>query len=116
MFRVAGADTVAVSTTLTLHYVLSIPKVQDRLSMEIRSKFDKSEDITGQSTAMLPYLGAVIQEGASSFDLFNSRAANPPVVTASPPRVTPPEGMIIEGKFIRGGVITPIPSSSYNRR
>ena len=77
MFSVAGADTVAVSMTLTLHYVLSIPKVRDRLSVEIRSKFDKSEDITGQSTAMLPYLGAVVQEGASSFDLPYSSAANP---------------------------------------
>lgn len=63
VYRVAGADTTAVSLTFALYYIIAIPPVWKRLSDEIRSKFEKGEDITGQSTAQLIYLNAVIHEG-----------------------------------------------------
>jgi cytochrome P450 len=66
--RVAGADTTAVSMTFGLYYIVAIPKVWDRLSREIRSRFDKIEDINGQSTGQLQFLDAVIHES----DLFAS--------------------------------------------
>jgi len=37
--------------------------VWGKLSSEIRSKFKDKDEITGPSTAMLPYLTAVINEG-----------------------------------------------------
>lgn len=64
-YSVAGADTTAVSMTFGMYYVISNRNVWDRLSLEIRSKFDKIEDISGQTTATLPYLDAVIHESKS---------------------------------------------------
>ena len=60
--RIAGAGTTAASMTFGLYYIVAIPRVWERLSQEIRHKFDKIEDITGQKTAQLPYLNAVIHE------------------------------------------------------
>ena len=45
--RIAGADTTAVSMTFGLYYIVAIPKVWNRLSKEIRTRFDKIEDING---------------------------------------------------------------------
>ncbi len=69
--RVAAADTTAVSMTFGLYYIIGIPRVWDRLSKEIRSRFDKIEDITGQSTGQLQFLDAVIHE--SIFSIQNSK-------------------------------------------
>jgi cytochrome P450 len=61
--RVAAADTSAVSLTFALYYIVSVPKVYDRLTSEIRSKYSTINEINGQSTAQLIYLDAVIMEG-----------------------------------------------------
>jgi len=60
---VAGADTTAVTLTFALYFVIADRKVWGKLSSEIRSKFKDKDEITGPSTAMLPYLTAVINEG-----------------------------------------------------
>jgi cytochrome P450 len=62
-FRVAAADTSAVSLTFALYYIVSIPRVYARLTSEIRSKYSSVTEINGQSTAQLTYLDAVITEG-----------------------------------------------------
>ena len=41
---------------------MAIPKIWTRLRNEIRTKFNSDEEITGQSTATLPFLDAVIHE------------------------------------------------------
>lgn len=61
--RIAGANGNAVSLTFTLYYILSVPRVWERLSREIQTRFQTIEEITGQSTAQLQYLDAVINEG-----------------------------------------------------
>lgn len=60
---IAAADTTAVSLTFVLYYAISIPRVWKRVSEEVRSSFQKSEDINGHSTTKLPFLDAVIHEG-----------------------------------------------------
>ena len=60
--RIAGADPIAISLTYALYYTISIPKVWNRLSKEIRNNFDNIEDINGQTTVTLQYLDAVINE------------------------------------------------------
>jgi cytochrome P450 len=61
--RLGGADTTAIALTFGLYYIVSIPKVWSRLSQEVRSSFERSEDITVSSTQQLQFLNAVIQEG-----------------------------------------------------
>ena len=63
--RIAGANGNAVSLTFTLYYVLSTPRVWERLSREVQTRFKTIEEITGHSTAQLQYLDAVIHEGIS---------------------------------------------------
>jgi len=81
-------------------------KVWDRLSREIRTQFNSIEDITGQSTETLPFLNAVIFEGNihQGTVLILALRYYPPV-TVVHPRVTPPEGMMIAGRYIRGNVL-----------
>ena len=89
-----AADTTATSLVFIIYYCLENPRVWKRLCEEIRSKFAEEEDISGQSTASIPYLDAVIHEGTR---MKPARAAN--LV-----RETPAEGMTIAGHFIPGHV------------
>jgi len=63
----AAATTTTVALTFTLYYILSIPRVWDRLSREIRSTFRTVEEINEQSISNLVFLDAVIREGLLSF-------------------------------------------------
>jgi len=61
--RVAAADTTSSSLVFVLYHCISNRRVWDRLRDEVRSKFASPDDITGQATATMTYLDAVIQEG-----------------------------------------------------
>ena len=52
------------SLTFALHYIVSFPKVWNRLCREIRERFQSDKEITGQATAQMAYLDAVVHEGA----------------------------------------------------
>ena len=56
----------AASLTFTLYHCLNNREVWRRLSEDIRTKFTSADEITGQSTATLPFLDAVIREGECS--------------------------------------------------
>lgn len=73
MIRLAASDTTAIALTFAMYYIVAIPEVWKRLSDEIRSRFNTMDEITGQATAKLPYLDAVIHECTSEFftALFN---------------------------------------------
>ena len=66
----------------------------NRLVTEIRSAFLHDEDITFRTSAILPYLSAVIEESLRVY---------PPFVT-SLARIVPHGGMLIDGQFVPGGV------------
>jgi cytochrome P450 len=107
IFRVAGADTTAVTLTFALYFIIADRKVWEILSREIRSKFKSKDDITGPSTASLPYLNGVINEGNKGHHMkfANRRALRiRPVAAAGQPRETPPEGTMIAGHYIVGNV------------
>lgn len=65
-----------------------------RLVHEIRSCFTKEIEISFRSTAMLPYLAAVIEESLRMY---------PPFVT-SLARIVPHGGAFVDGQFVPGGV------------
>jgi hypothetical protein len=77
-----------------LWYLHVNPKVSSDLTTEIRNEFQSLDDITLQRCMRLPYLQACIEEGL--------RMHSP--VKMGLPRVTPPEGMVIVGKFVPGQV------------
>ena len=119
MSRIAASDTTAIALTFAMYYIVAIPDVWNRLSDEIRSKFNAIDEITGQTTAVLPYLDAVIHECTSEdiyciIELLAMRIR--PVASGSPPRMAPPEGITILGHFISGNVfpISPRSPLSYS--
>ncbi|KAH7346694.1 benzoate 4-monooxygenase cytochrome P450 [Rhexocercosporidium sp. MPI-PUGE-AT-0058] len=91
-FLMAGAETTAMLLAGATYYTLKNRPVYKKLKDEIRSTFTADHQITIDSTRDLSYLHAVIQEG---FRMF-------PPVPATLPRLTPPEGHVIAGKYVAG--------------
>jgi cytochrome P450 len=80
--------------TGVLYYLATHPEVKARLKNEIRSTFKSSEDISLQACSELKYLQACIEETLRIY----------PPIKIGFPRITPPQGAIIDGKFVAGGV------------
>ena len=92
VFMVAGAETIAIVMTGITTFLAQNKRCFDKLQDEVCCAFKDSGEISGESTARLPYLKAVIEEGLRLF---------PPV--SGLPRVSP--GETIDGNYIPEGVI-----------
>ena len=93
----AGSETTATLLSGTTYCLLQNPAILHRLQSEIRSVFRKEEDISLRSVStpsLLPYMEAVLQESLRCY----------PPVPAILPRITGPEGAIIDGIFVPGNV------------
>lgn len=93
VFLLSGSETTGTSMSGFTYYLLKNPDKLRRLTKEIRSGFLRSDDITFDSTAGLKYLNACIQEAIRLY----------PPVPAGVPRVVPPEGRQMLGKWVAGG-------------
>jgi len=91
---VAGSETSATLLSGCIFYLCTNPLTMSRLVSEIRSTFAKEDEITFRNVASLPYLAAVIEE---------SLRMHPPFVT-SLARIVPPDGSIVDGHYVPGGV------------
>merc|ERR1712000_84614 len=93
---VAGSDTTATTIRLTMLHLLSNPTAYRKLQAEIDQGIDDgriSTPVTDAEARQLPYLQATIKEGLR----MKAPAAGPLFKTV------PPEGDVIDGKFIPGG-------------
>jgi len=90
---VAGSETTATFLIGVTYYLLNRPETLRRLQEEIRNAFTSSQDITSDSTAALPYLSAVIEEGLRIY----------PPVPMGLPRECP--GATIDGHYVPKGAI-----------
>ncbi|KAI9733771.1 MAG: hypothetical protein M1818_007185 [Claussenomyces sp. TS43310] len=88
----AGSDTTATAIRTILLYIITAPRVCDRLLQEI-SFAAPSSPISNAEARKMPYLQAVIKEGLRIF----------PPVTGLMSKVVPPEGDTLNGDFIPGG-------------
>lgn len=94
---VAGSETTAALLSGATYYLLQNPSALHRVQSEVRTVFDKQDEITLHSvstSSRLPYLEAVLHESLRCY----------PPVPANLPRRTGPEGALIDGKFIPGNV------------
>ncbi|KKY16825.1 putative cytochrome p450 [Phaeomoniella chlamydospora] len=92
----AGADSTATAIRSTLLYIISHPRVYNKLQAEIDEAERNgaiSNPITNNEAKNLPYLQAVIKEGLRIF----------PPLTGLMTKLVPPEGDTINGQFIPGG-------------
>ena len=92
VFMVAGAETIAIALTATTIFLAQNKRCFDKLKDEVYSAFKDNAEIDGESTARLPYLKAVIEEGLRLFQPISGL-----------PRVSP--GETIDGNYIPEGVI-----------
>jgi cytochrome P450 len=91
---VAGTDTAAAASSCITYYLTRTPKVLKNLQEEIRGSFKSLAEITGASTANLPYLNAIIQEGYRIF----------PPLPLGLPRIVPEGGESVDGYYVAAGV------------
>lgn len=91
---IAGSDTTATALACIIYYLLQAPTTGAHLADEVRNAFNAYKDITYSSTAMLPYLKAVILEGLRMY----------PPLPLGLPRVVPDDGDTVGGYFLPGGV------------
>ncbi|KAK0637632.1 putative sterigmatocystin biosynthesis P450 monooxygenase stcF [Lasiodiplodia hormozganensis] len=89
---VAGSETTATLLSGVTYYLLTNPRVYDKLKKEVRGTFNSDEEITIDRIGDLPYLLAVLDEALRLYP----PGANPHL------RRIPPEGAILGGKFIPG--------------
>lgn len=94
IFVFASSETIASSLTAIFRELVQHPGTLHRLTNELRSNFQREEDLTIASTSHLPYLNAVINEGLR---------LDPPVVL-TPPRVVPTGGDTVCGRYVPAGV------------
>ncbi|KAI0424703.1 cytochrome P450 monooxygenase-like protein [Xylaria sp. FL1042] len=100
---VAGSETTATSLSGTTFFLLKNPECMAKLQSEVRSAFKSIDEITGDSTATLPYLHGVIEE---SLRLF-------PPVPFSLPRHSP--GALVDGHYVPKGTVVSVATMSMPR-
>lgn len=94
LFILAGTETVATLLSAVTYFLTQNPEALSNLSKEIRGKFDDENLLTIQNLTHTPYLTACIEEAMRLV----------PPVPEGLPRVTPPEGELICGYYVPGGV------------
>ncbi|KAG4286127.1 hypothetical protein FPRO06_07387 [Fusarium proliferatum] len=90
---VAGSETTATGLTGIVYCLLSNRSCLVKLTDEVRSRFQSEAEITGDATAELKYLHAVIEEGLRIF----------PPAPFGLPRISP--GAVVDGHYIPSGVV-----------
>ena len=94
IFVFAGSETSSTALASVIFGLLNTPAAMGKVTEEIRSAFAREKDIDVASVSKLEYLTAVINEGM--------RLGPPSALTV--PRVVPPSGEEICGKWVPGGV------------
>ncbi|KAI7772214.1 hypothetical protein LZL87_014124 [Fusarium oxysporum] len=103
---VAGSDTTSASLTCALFELARHPHVYQKLRREV-DEFLKQEDAPHSHSALakLKYLQAIIDETMRLY----------PAIPSGLQRITPPQGLQIDGTFIPGNTIVQTPPYTLNR-
>lgn len=94
IFMTAGTETTATLLSGLCYYLLMNPGMMKTITEELRGAFDSDSAINWDDLASLKYMNACIEEALRMY---------PPVPSALP-RVTPPGGNVIMGKWVAPGV------------
>ncbi|KAL8960811.1 MAG: hypothetical protein Q9193_002545 [Seirophora villosa] len=97
LFVAAGTETVTTLLSALTYLITKDGRVLAKLTSEIRDSFFDEQSITIQSVSRLPYLTACIWEALRRF----------PPIPEGLPRIVPPSGECISGRWIPGGVSSP---------
>ncbi|CAD0109288.1 unnamed protein product, partial [Aureobasidium uvarum] len=93
----AGSDSTASAIRMTMHFIATTPHVHSRLVQEFKNAMAAGKIsrpvVRDVEARALPYLQACIKEGLRMY----------PPVTGLLAKAVPPEGVTIDGKFVKGG-------------
>ncbi|KAI8966684.1 cytochrome P450 [Daldinia sp. FL1419] len=95
---IAGSETTATLLTGATYLLTTHPDQLAKVSQEVRSTFNNSDEITLTSVSRLPYMLACLNESLRQY----------PPVTSDLPRVVPEGGATIAGRFLPQGTIVSI--------
>ncbi|PSN69578.1 cytochrome P450 [Corynespora cassiicola Philippines] len=90
---IAGSETTATTLSGVMYFLFKNPHCMAKLEEEVLGSFKSYDEITGDSTAKLPYLHAVFEEGLRCY----------PPVAFGLPRVSP--GSVVSGHYVPAGTI-----------
>lgn len=96
----AGSDTVAITLSATIFYLLHYSEVLEKLATQIRSTFSSIDQIDGKSVRSNVYLRACIDEALR---------LSPPVASLLPREVLP-GGLIVDGHYFPPGTTVGTPT------
>jgi cytochrome P450 len=104
LLLIAGTDTTSTALSASLFYINNNPRVYQKLTSEIRSKFSSRDQITyGPLLASCEYLRAVIEETMRITPAGPSEAE----------RLVRSGGMIVDGQFYPAGTQLGVPHWPY---
>lgn len=90
-----GVDTTAVSLTYVMYLLAKHPQYMQKIAFEL-SGYSEVQSLKSVELEKLPYLNAVIRETMRLYPPFGATFG----------RVCPPEGKVVGGYFMPGGVIS----------
>lgn len=97
----AGSDTTSLALTITLRYLMSHPAAYEKLQAEVDDAFE-----TGKIAEPCPYAAAIKLDYLQAC-VKEALRLHPPI-SMSMPRVVPPQGDVIDGRFYSGGTIVSV--------
>jgi len=101
----AGSETTATWLTGLTYYLIMNPRTLEKLTKEIRRRFESSDEITMVGINSCTYLLACLEESLRIF----------PPSPATHARYTPPGGITIGGKYVSEGIEVGIPIYAASR-
>lgn len=101
-YIVAGSDTTALTLTYLIYAVCKDPNIHEQLVQELKSLPD---DFNDKNCRDLKFLNQAINETLRSY----------PVVSTALPRIVPPQGAVLAGYPIPGGITVSTQAHSLHR-